>query len=312
MLGPEIKRLVDQYNPKTIYLRDELFFRDQGRVRAFMDYYRQNEFKFLWRSSIRATDVRENYVDEQMLRELGECGCEVLKFGFESGSDRILKKIKKGIKLSNIHHVVDVFSKQSKVQLNASFLVGLPGETFEEIGTTIGLATRIQQFVPNARIVGPQYYRVYPGGELYEEVVREWGFRVPDTLEGWVARYRLPENTTDTFDRGIRYPWMSARTHELAGFADLFPAFFFSSGFRYHEQYKLKLLNLLRPLIRLRVRFGWYHFLVDLRLAQAILDFSIWQVLESSPLYRWLHGTRFYQTVRQMSFYRKLVKWVTA
>jgi radical SAM superfamily enzyme YgiQ (UPF0313 family) len=308
-LGREIKNIVDTYNPNRIYFRDELFFSDHQRILDLIDLYHENNYKFIWRATIRSTDIRDGYVNTDLLNKLAEAGCQTLKFGFESASDRVLKSIKKGIKVKNIQNVVDIFNKSgNKIQLNGSFMVGFPGESYREMCDTVSMATKMQKDVPNSRVIGPQYYRVYPGGELYENVKRDWNYAVPESFEAWRDRYKDSRNKLGFVDSGIKYPWIQDKSHQLASNADLFVEFAYANGFRFVDNYKKVLLNILRPIVLLRVRYDFYHFLVDIKLASAIINFSIWETLDNSSIYTFIKETSLYKTLKTTSLFRRVVK----
>ncbi|MBF0133281.1 MAG: radical SAM protein [Magnetococcales bacterium] len=306
-LEREINTLVKRYNPRKVYFRDELFFKDKQRVLDFIDIYNKNNYTFKWRTSIRATDFREDYVNEELLKKLAAAGCECLKFGFESGSDRVLKYIKKGIKVRNIQNVVNEIKKTPQIQLNCSFLIGLPTETYEEMVATISLAAWVQSHVSNVRIIGPQYLRVYPGGKLYETIVNDYGFKAPESLEGWKERYDDVINKQGFADTNVTYPWHTDAESYLAKNAELFIEFANPAGFRYIDTYKRRMLAILRPMIRLRLRYGFFRFLWDIRIAKTILAFSIWDWAENSKMFSSLKKTGSYQFVKRTRLYRRLV-----
>lgn len=295
----EIDSVVKTYNPSRIYFRDELFFFDKERIRAFIEFYKERKFNFEWRATCRTTDFRDNYVNDELIKELEEIGCECLKFGFESGSDTTLKLIRKGARVEHSKRVVEQLSKSKKIKINASFLVGLPGETYENICETITLAGLVKQRCPNAEIIGPSYYRVYPGGELYEMVVNEYGFIMPSTLEEWVERYSVAENTHGFIDSGIRYEWVPRSAHFLAQNAAFFLNLSALSEWKFVDSYKLKLLRPFQSLVRARLRYGWYRLPLDLHIAKAIYDFDLWGTLENSKLYSTLQTMGWYKRLKQ-------------
>ena len=55
-------------------------------------------------------------------------GCDSVSFGVETGNPEMLKRIKKGIKLEQVHSAVKM-CKQAGMIAHASFIIGLPGET---------------------------------------------------------------------------------------------------------------------------------------------------------------------------------------
>ena len=95
------------------------------------------------------------------------------------------------------------------IELVGNFMIGMPGETYEDYKSTLDLAGWMRRKDPIASIVGPHYYRIYPGGVLYNKIVSEYGFHSPDSFESWVSRYSDEENSGFQIgfaDTGIVYP----------------------------------------------------------------------------------------------------------
>ena len=172
----EIDNLVRKYNPKIIYFRDENFFHSPDRIREFIKYYRERKYSFAWRANCRASYCNGNYLNLDLLKELESINCRVLKFGIESGSQRVLNYFKKGLKIEHVERLVYAFSKVKRITPAYSFIIGVPAEAPEEYKSTLKLIKFIAKYNPNAKIIGPQYFRIYPGGELYEEVVKKYHY----------------------------------------------------------------------------------------------------------------------------------------
>ena len=73
-----------------------------------------------------------------------------------------------------------------KIGLKAfySFMIGMPGETRKDMMKTVKLIDKLLHISPQFRIVGPQLFRPYPGGELYETCLK-LGYEEPQILRGW-------------------------------------------------------------------------------------------------------------------------------
>ena len=260
-LADEVEAVVRVYDPDVIYFRDENFFHSKERVLAFIGEYRRRGFRFAWDATCRANYFTQGYITEELLRELASINCRRLKFGMESGSPRVLKLLHKGIRVEQIGHVARTLAGSAIIG-NYSFLMGVPGETRPEYEATLGLIRSILDLDPQAEIIGPQYYRVYPGGELYEEVAGRWGFRQPGSLEEWADCVR-----EDFFglNKALDYPWIDG-SPDLPRRADFLVLLA-----------RKPLRQLLHPLkfpalpfallARLRLRLGFYAGLWDMRLA---------------------------------------------
>jgi len=125
-----------------------------------------------------------------------------LSYGGESGSEKILKKINKGIKPEQI-----IYSAKQTLKYDIipqySFMVGLPGETEENIGQTIDVIAKLVKLSPKVQILGPQAFRPYPGSALEQGCVNS-GWSAPKSLDDWAKvvanelNYLSPRN----------FPWV--------------------------------------------------------------------------------------------------------
>jgi hopanoid biosynthesis associated radical SAM protein HpnJ len=114
-----------------------------------------------WSCSSRAN------VPEKTLNILKQCGLRCIMVGVESGSDKILKNIKKGITTSQIRSFMRTCRKLD-IKTHATFALGLPGETVSTIKQTIDFAKEIDPDTLQVSIATP-----YPGTELYEQAIKQ-------------------------------------------------------------------------------------------------------------------------------------------
>ena len=270
----ELKNVVDKYNPKTIYFRDEHFFHDKKRIPQLIEFYKKNNFNFKWRATIRAGDVRERYVNQDLLKELEEINCECLKFGIESGSDKILKMLRKGLRAKHTKEVVDLMAKFPKINLNVSFLIGVPGENRDDYSKTLKMCSYIESKVKNLTIIGPQYYRIYPGGQLYNSVLENYEVEVPKSFEEWEKRYTDSRNTDEWIDTGIFHPWIQKNDLFLTqnAFRIIQVLTFDDKGLFTRKLVKC-LLYPLKLIIKLRIKYGFYDYFVELVMFKRIKNY---------------------------------------
>lgn len=106
--------------------------------------------------------VRADKIDREVLTAMKKAGFYHLAFGVEAGNDRILKNIKKSEEMKEIERAIDL-SCQLGFEVVLFFILGSPGETFEDFMDSVNIAKRYP--VMNAR-----WYNLipYPGTELYE------------------------------------------------------------------------------------------------------------------------------------------------
>jgi radical SAM superfamily enzyme YgiQ (UPF0313 family) len=84
-------------------------------------------------------DARGDNLNRELLDIMKKSGCRRIKIGVESGSDRILKSIRKGFTIEQIKHGVELIH-DADIPLTAYFMCGLPEETDEDVQQTLELA----------------------------------------------------------------------------------------------------------------------------------------------------------------------------
>jgi radical SAM superfamily enzyme YgiQ (UPF0313 family) len=134
-------------------------------------------------------DTRVDMVSRELLREMKAAGCKTIWFGGESGSSRILKRINKGITLEQTENALKV-CKAEGIQTACSFILGIPGETVEDMNATFKFARKLD----------PDWCRfnvfvAVPGSTLYEEVIRD---HLYDRLEDFVAYVKTEDFNYDS------------------------------------------------------------------------------------------------------------------
>ncbi len=85
--------------------------------------------------------VRADRVDYALLKRMKESGCYMVSFGVEAGNDRVLKVLKKGERLETIERAMKDACDLG-YDVRATFLVGSPTETWEDIEDSVRLALR--------------------------------------------------------------------------------------------------------------------------------------------------------------------------
>jgi len=106
-------------------------------------------------------------MDEEVLSAMKEAGCHYIRFGVESGSQKMLDTMKKGITLAQIKRAFELCRKVG-IKTQAFFLFGIPGETPQTIRETIEFAKKLRPESAQFAVVIP-----HPGTDLYEICQRE-------------------------------------------------------------------------------------------------------------------------------------------
>jgi radical SAM superfamily enzyme YgiQ (UPF0313 family) len=114
--------------------------------------------------------IRVDTLDFGLLKKIKKSGCQQLKISVESGSQEILDRvIKKNASLKKVLENVE-YCYKLKIRLSAFYVIGLPGETIENMKETINLSLQLLRkydVFPVIMLATPLY-----GTELYEECVK--------------------------------------------------------------------------------------------------------------------------------------------
>ena len=106
----------------------------------------------------------DQFDDPEYMNLMARSGCKALYIGVETGSPRMLELLRKGERVDQFVRAFDL-AKKSGIKTYASFVVGVPGETEEDLRLTDELIQRIQPDFCSKNV-----YVGLPGSELYEYV----------------------------------------------------------------------------------------------------------------------------------------------
>ncbi|MDH7507852.1 MAG: radical SAM protein [Methanomassiliicoccales archaeon] len=155
---------------------DDLFVKDKQRIYEFCKIVKKRGLDIIWNCGARAKDL-----DPDILKEMKEAGCRQVLIGVESGSQRILDLMKKGVTIDKIREAFEMVQRAG-MDAFAFIMLGLPYETRSELKAT-------EKFLKKIRADGVEFkvYMPYPGTEMFE-VAKEKGFKEPDSLLEWDKR----------------------------------------------------------------------------------------------------------------------------
>lgn len=196
-----IRDAVRRFRLDGIWLRDDEFYIDRDRAHKICEAIAPLGIRFY--TSGTRVDVFNKATPEQieMLKKAGAC---TLKFGAESGCQRTLDRMRKGITPAQTLETA-VKCKKAGITPAYSLIVGYPGETFKEIDQTIDFAYKIKQVNPNAQLETMAIYTALPGTPDWQ-LALDNGLKPPQKLEDW-ADWIFDDYDLD----GVRSPWYSKK-----------------------------------------------------------------------------------------------------
>jgi anaerobic magnesium-protoporphyrin IX monomethyl ester cyclase len=175
----EIDHLVNNYGTRGIYFIGDNFTINKKKTKEFCDLLKRSGLDVEW-----ICDTRVDLISRDLLREMRNAGCRTIWFGVESGSPHILKKLNKGV---SIKQTVKTFKlcREEEIQISCSMMLGIPGETVDDLKATLNLAKKL-----NPDWIHFNIFVAYPGSSLYDEVLKNGLY---DRLEDFVAYVKTKE-----------------------------------------------------------------------------------------------------------------------
>lgn len=176
----ELAYLYDKYNVINFGFVDDEFFIDKKRIEAIFDGILESG-KFGIVASCRLDIVRT--FSHRLMEKMKRAGVFQMFFGAESGSEKILKLIKKDISTEDIIEGARAVAEKG-IRPNLSFMSGFPGETLTDFENTIDIILKLWKVHPLVTVNGIFPFNAYPGTDLYQKAL-ELGLRSPVLLEDW-------------------------------------------------------------------------------------------------------------------------------
>lgn len=155
----EIEWLMHEYGIKHLSFLDELFLGNRKRAETIMNTFIDRDYNLTWKMP----NVSAWHLDDELLELMKMSGCTAIAVSVESGSERVLHKIiRKPLKL-NIFPPIVRKCKKLGIDIVANFVIGLPGETWDEIRQTFRVAEKLDFDLCSFHIATP-----YPGTDLFK------------------------------------------------------------------------------------------------------------------------------------------------
>lgn len=164
----EIRFLKNRYGNTDFEFTDETFVLDRDEIMAFCEKLRREQIGITW-----ACTGRINLITDELLVEMASSGCKAIFYGIESGSDRVLERMKKDF---SAQEAVEIIRKTlDHMSAVASFIWGFPFETEDDLLKTLllmvylsqmGVDTRLNRLAPFALT---PLYREYGNRLIYFE-----------------------------------------------------------------------------------------------------------------------------------------------
>ena len=176
----EINSYIDQYGVHLFALADSL--PDAQLTGELCDWLIDSRARTRWTSF-----ARTKYLD-RLYEKMARAGWVSLWFGIESGSEKILRKMKKFYDAQDVRHTIHL-AKQAGIKCIGGFIVGFPGEDESTLAETFKLS---QELALDGVSFSP--YVLLPGSPVAE---RPEAYEVKP-YENWMETYTASPDLRDT------------------------------------------------------------------------------------------------------------------
>jgi radical SAM superfamily enzyme YgiQ (UPF0313 family) len=160
----EMDQIVNKFGINQIKLYDDTFTLRPKLVIETCNEILDRGLNINWACSTRVSNV-----SNELLSKMKEAGCSQVGFGIESGSPKILKNIKKGIKVEQTEKALKT-TKDVGIEIFPYLMIGNPGEDYTTVWETVEFLYRNRQYIPKTGL--GKFVTPYPGTELLE-IVKE-------------------------------------------------------------------------------------------------------------------------------------------
>lgn len=155
----EIESLI-KLNINQVFIFDDTFTVNRSRVQKICQEIINKGINIKWDARCRVDTVTYD-----MLKLMKQAGVSRISFGIESGSEKVLKNLRKQISLEK---TIEVFKwcKTENITTFADFIIGSPGETLDEYKKTLKFIKKVKPDYLQFSIMCP-----YPGTDLYNNAL---------------------------------------------------------------------------------------------------------------------------------------------
>lgn len=253
----DLEHIIKEYNLTHVKIIDDNFFVSIKRVRKICQLMIDRNLNVTWDGECRCDYFNDRGLNDETLELAKKSGLNQLTLGLESGSQRTLNLMKKGMTIEQGEYAVKKCAEHGIIP-RCSFIVEIPGETKDDIKQTIAFVKKLRKH--ERFTCGVQVFKPYPKCELTAQLVKEGSFYEPTSIEDWLDKglidlyvsnqYIRPWQVDGKFSEAAAYyltmeSGVSLRPHMIDNKIDLFK------------------LRLFMDLAKARNRLNFYKFPID-------------------------------------------------
>ena len=254
-----IEFLVERYGIDFIYFWDDDTFVTPGHFSGIATELLKRNVKV----ELGIRGIRSNEVIRMKTKDLdlmAKVGVKYVHIGVESGSQKMLDAMDKGITVEQSLEANRKLADYQAITPMYNLLVGMPTETIEDLKKTGLFMLQLHEENPRAILHAPNKLRPYPGGASYTEAIKK-GYKPPRTPEDWI--------NTDQESKEVFQPWYTPESNRYMDM--LYVSSFALSDWEHflkQRSWALKIFfsgckNIYKPIARFRIKNYSTSFFVE-------------------------------------------------
>ena len=207
---------------KEVMFYDDTFTMLMDRAKEICEEILRRKLDIKWDCR-----TRVDRVTPELVRLMKKAGCVRINFGVESGTEKGLQTVKKQVSLQQVRDAFKI-CRQEKMETLAYLMIGLPGETKEEMYQTISFAKSIKPNFLHFTVMTP-----FPETQIWNDFLARGDLSV---LNAWRDYARNP---TEAFDAPAANEYLSkAELFAICTYG--YRAFYFRPSYMVKEFFRVR------------------------------------------------------------------------
>jgi anaerobic magnesium-protoporphyrin IX monomethyl ester cyclase len=193
----EVESILEVYRPDQLWYADDVFTIHHGWLFQFAAELKRRDIRIPFETISRA----DRMMKEEVLETLAEMGCYRIWIGSESGSQRILDAMRRGVKVEQVLWAVEA-ARRHGIQVGMFLMWGYDGEEIQDIEATVALVKKCNPDIflttVSYPIMNTEYFRKLSG------LVTLRGSWAEATDRDYAIAKRPPKSYYERADRWLR------------------------------------------------------------------------------------------------------------
>jgi radical SAM superfamily enzyme YgiQ (UPF0313 family) len=146
----ELEHIMETYRPDQVWYSDDVFTISHPWLFGYAKELKRRNLRVPFETISRA----DRMMKDEVLQTLADMGCYRIWIGSESGSQRILDAMQRGVKVDQVVWAANA-AKRYGIQVGMFLMWGYPGEQVDDIAATVDLVSKCQPEVHLTTVAYP-------------------------------------------------------------------------------------------------------------------------------------------------------------